>query len=149
MSQTLFTIGYERATPTSLIDALSGAGVKLLIDVRELANSRRPGFSKRALAGSLSEAGIGYVHLRALGTPKAGRQANHAGRMEEFRAIVEAGLDRPEAGLALAEARELAAAQPACLFCLEDDPARCHRTAVAARLTGFAVRHLHAPPPPG
>ncbi|MBX6745513.1 MAG: DUF488 domain-containing protein, partial [Acetobacteraceae bacterium] len=69
MSRPLFTIGYEQATPATLIEALRTAGVRTLVDVRALANSRRPGFSKRALAAALEEAGIGYEHLRALGTP--------------------------------------------------------------------------------
>ena len=36
--------------------------------------------AKRALAGSLEEARIGYTHLKALGTPKAGRLAGRARR---------------------------------------------------------------------
>ena len=83
----LRTIGYERATPASLIAALRAAGVRTVVDVRALANSRRPGFSKRALSAALDEAGIGYVHERALGTPAEGRAAVRNGRPEAMRPI--------------------------------------------------------------
>lgn len=78
----LFTIGYEGATPGAVADALAGAGVELLVDIRAVANSRRPGFSKRALAAGVEERGVGYLHLRALGTPAEGRAAARAGRHE-------------------------------------------------------------------
>lgn len=66
----LFTIGYEQTPPKAILDELQRAGVKLLVDVRAIASSRRPGFSKTQLAAGLDERGIGYVHLRGLGTPK-------------------------------------------------------------------------------
>ncbi|MEI9965338.1 MAG: DUF488 domain-containing protein [Caulobacteraceae bacterium] len=91
----------------------------LVIDVRAVAASRRPGFSKTMLAASLDEAGIGYLHLRALGTPKAGREAARAGRTAEMRAIFEAHLEEPQAQMALAEAAEIAANRPSALLCYE------------------------------
>jgi len=81
MTRTLFTIGYEGKTVEELLDQLNASGVKLLIDVRAVAASRRPGFSKTALAGALRERGIDYLHLRPLGTPKAGREAARKGRI--------------------------------------------------------------------
>ena len=69
----VFTIGYEDATPDRVRAALRAAGVATVVDVRALANSRRPGFAKRALSAALAEAGIGYRHLPALGTPPEGR----------------------------------------------------------------------------
>ena len=79
----LFTIGYEGRTLDEFLDRLGGSGAKLLIDVRAIAASRRPGFSKTALAGALAEVGIDYLHLRSLGTPKAGREAARKGRADE------------------------------------------------------------------
>src|SRR5436309_14693651 len=43
----LLTIGYEGTTIGAVLDTLSAAGVGLLIDVRALPRSRKPGFSKR------------------------------------------------------------------------------------------------------
>lgn len=68
----LYTIGYEGGPQAAVIDRLKAAGVEVVADVRAVAASRRAGFSKTILGTSLNEAGIDYVHLRPLGTPKAG-----------------------------------------------------------------------------
>jgi uncharacterized protein (DUF488 family) len=141
----LCTIGYEQATQAAVIARLKAAGVVVLIDVRAVASSRRAGFSKTLLAASLAEAGIDYVHLRALGTPKAGRQAVRAGHPAQMHAIYEAHLAEPEAQLQLAEALDIARERPAALLCYEADPATCHRRIVADRLVAagdFEVEDL-------
>jgi uncharacterized protein (DUF488 family) len=132
--KTFFTVGYEHTTLAGLIEGLQAEGVKRLIDTRDVANSRRAGFSKKMLSASLDEAGITYLHLRALGTPKAGRIANRAGRMDEFRKIYEASFQRPEAQLALLEAEELCRAQATALLCFCGDEAKCHRHRIAKAL---------------
>lgn len=137
----IHTIGYEEATPPALLAALAGARIATLVDVRALANSRRPGFAKRALSASLAEAGIGYLHLAALGTPPAGRQAVREGRPAEMRRIFTRHLQGTEPQAALAALRDRAARERVCLLCLEADPARCHRTLVAEAL-GAEVVHL-------
>jgi uncharacterized protein (DUF488 family) len=130
----LRTIGYEKATQGAVIAALQGAGVAVLIDVRAVPSSRRAGFSKRILAASLAEAGIDYVHLQALGTPKAGREAVRHGRPDEMRVIYEAHLAEPKAQLQLAQALDIARERSAALLCYESDAAHCHRRIVAERL---------------
>ena len=143
----IFTIGYEQATQAQVIGALKAAGVTLVIDVRAVAASRRAGFSKGVLAASLKDEGVDYLHLRALGTPKAGREAAHAGRTEEMRHIFEAHLAEPDAVVALADAAALAEKRPAALLCYEADPARCHRRILTDRLAehGFEVTDLRIP----
>lgn len=138
----VLTIGYERGTPATLIAALKAAGVQRLVDVRALANSRKPGFSKGALSAALEEAGIGYLHLRALGTPAEGRQAVRSGRPEVMRRIFAAHLAGTEAQAALANLSDLARRERVCLLCLEDDPRHCHRTLVAEAV-GLPTTHLH------
>ena len=81
----IFTIGYEGATVGEFVDALQKAGVERVIDIRALPLSRRPGFSKTPLRGALAEAGIEYVHLKALGTPADGRAAARGGAMPTWR----------------------------------------------------------------
>ena len=130
----LATIGYEQATQGEVIARLTAAGVRAVIDVRAVASSRRAGFSKTLLAASLDAAGIGYVHLRELGTPKPGRDAARAGRIAEMRAIFEAHLEEPGAQLQLGQAGEIARAEKAALLCYEADAARCHRRIIAQRL---------------
>lgn len=132
--KTFFTVGYEHTTLAGLIEGLQAQGVKRVIDTRDVANSRRAGFSKKMLSATLDEAGIGYLHLRALGTPKAGRIANRAGRMDEFRKIYEASFQRPEAQLALLEAEELCRAQATALLCFCGNEAKCHRHRIAEAL---------------
>ena len=75
----LFTIGYQQVTASAFLDELARAKIALLADVRAVAASRRPGFSKRQLAAGLDECHIRYLHLRGLGTPKEGRLAARAG----------------------------------------------------------------------
>ena len=134
MTKTLATIGYESATQAAVIDRLKAAGVEVLVDVRAVAASRRAGFSKRVLAASLEDAGIDYVHLRQLGTPKPGREAARAGRIDEMHALYEAHLAEPAAQLELAQATAIARDRKAALLCYEADVRRCHRQIVADRL---------------
>jgi uncharacterized protein (DUF488 family) len=128
----IFTIGYEATTMGEFIAALAGAGVERVIDVRALPLSRRPGFSKTPLKGALAEAGIDYVHLRALGTSPAGRDAARKGRHEELKRIYAGQLELPEAIAEGAQMMELAGEKPSALLCFERDPAGCHRTLLIA-----------------
>ena len=145
VSKQIFTIGYEGLDPEQLGGILKDAGVSLLADVRAVANSRKRGFSKGALGASVREAGLGYAHLRSLGTPKSGRQAARAGDAALMRRIYcEEVLDTADGQTALDELAAMAEAAPLCLLCFERDPALCHRRILAERLAerGFAVRDL-------
>src|SRR3954462_4060132 len=124
----IFTIGYEGATMDEFLSALKQAGVERVIDGRALPLSRRPGFSKTPLKGALEEAGIEYLHLKALGTPADGRSAARAGRHAELERIYAGQLELPEAIAQSAQMLDLAAEKPSALLCLERDPAHCHRT---------------------
>lgn len=144
----LWTIGYQGCTVAAVRDTLREAGVGLLIDVRAVASSRKPGFSKRQLAAELDEAGIAYVHLRALGTPKPGRDAVRAGHPERMVPIFMDHMkgDQPQAELA--QARQLASERRACLLCFERDHRTCHRALVAEMISaqgGQEVVHLAVP----
>ncbi|TPG22719.1 DUF488 domain-containing protein [Sphingomonas koreensis] len=124
----IYTIGYEGVTSDAFIAALTTAGVEQVIDVRALPLSRRPGFSKTPLKGALAEAGIGYVHLKALGTPKAGRDAAKKGDRATLEAVYEGQLELPEAQAQAAQMRDLAGEKVSALLCYERDPSCCHRT---------------------
>jgi uncharacterized protein (DUF488 family) len=116
-----------------------------VIDVRALPLSRRPGFSKTPLKGALADAGIDYVHLRALGTPAAGREAARKGRHAELQRIYAGQLELPEAIAQGAQMLALAAEQPSALLCFERDPGGCHRTLLLQAVAGDAeVVHLYA-----
>lgn len=124
----VLTIGYEGATMADFLAALTAAGVERVIDVRALPLSRRPGFSKSTLAASLAEVGIEYVHLKALGTPKEGRDAAKKGDVATLERVYEGQLQLPEAQAQAARMRALAAERPSALLCYERDPCHCHRT---------------------
>src|SRR4028118_157945 len=119
----LFTIGYEAVTQSDFLAALTSAGVARVIDVRALPLSRRPGFSKTPLRNALAEAGIDYVHLRALGTPAAGREAARKGRHAELQRIYAGQLELPEAIAQGAQMLELAREKPSALLRYERDAA--------------------------
>src|SRR5580693_8144040 len=123
----LFTIGYEQTPAKAVLDELEQAGVKLLVDVRAVTSSRRPGFSKTQLAAGLDERGIAYIHLRALGTPKEGRLAARAGHRDELFRIYEKHLRTPDARAEMDELAALAKDRRICLLCYERDPDGCHR----------------------
>jgi uncharacterized protein (DUF488 family) len=133
--QSLATIGYQGATPESFLRALAGARVELLVDIRAVASSRRPGFSKTKLAANVAQAGIDYLHLRALGTPADGRAAARAGRHAEMRKIFLAHMSEDEAQDALEDLAQIVrSGRRVCLLCFEADPAHCHRNIVASML---------------
>lgn len=125
---TIWTIGYEQATVAEVIASLTGAGVEVLADVRALPLSRRPGFSKTALAGALAEAGIEYRHFKSLGTPADGRAAARSGRHDNLVRIYAGQLELPEALAAGARLADLARECRVALLCYERDAHVCHRT---------------------
>lgn len=131
---TILTIGYEGAAVGDFVATLRAADVSILIDVRAIPASRRPGFSKKALMNILEENGITYVHLKYLGDPKEGREAARAGEYDRFRRIFLSHLKTDEAQKGLEEAANLVATASTCLLCYERDPTVCHRTLVADAL---------------
>ena len=145
MATRIFTIGYEATTMGEFIAALAGAGVARVIDVRALPLSRRPGFSKSPLRAALAEAGIDYVHLKALGTPAAGREAARKGRQAELERIYAGQLELPEAIAQGAQMIELAREKPSALLCYEREPGGCHRSLLLSAVApGAEVVHLFA-----
>lgn len=125
---TIYTIGYEATTMADFLSALTGAGVQRVIDVRALPLSRRPGFFKSSLAAALNEVGIDYVHLKALGTPKEGRDAAKKGDVATLGRVYAGQLELPEAQAQAARMLDLAREKPSALLCYERDPCHCHRT---------------------
>lgn len=144
----LFTIGYQETPPKAVLDELENAGVKLLVDVRAVASSRRPGFSKNQLASGLKERGIGYLHFRDLGTPKAGRLAARAGDIKTLEQIYARHLKTPQARHEMDELSTLiGTAGPVCILCYERDHKDCHRKFIAEIIEardGVAIENLQA-----
>lgn len=131
----LFTIGYEQAKPAAVLDELKRAKVDTLVDVRAVAASRRPGFSKRQLAAALDEQGIVYIHLQKLGTPAEGRQAARAGDRDTLKRIYDKHIAKPEPQAALDElAGLIKSGKRVALLCYCRDPDTCHRSRIVANV---------------
>jgi uncharacterized protein (DUF488 family) len=132
---TVFTIGYQECNLKAVLGTLAAAGVGLLVDVRAVAASRRPCFSKRQLAAGVATVGIDYLHLRGLGTPPDGRLAARSGRHADMRRIFERHLATEPARLELDElARLVEGGRSLCLLCFERHAEHCHRRIVGERL---------------
>jgi uncharacterized protein (DUF488 family) len=141
----LATIGYEAAELDDFVATLLAAGIKRLIDIRELPISRRRGFAKRALSEALADVGIAYVHLRGLGDPKEGRDAARAGDVSQFKRVFTRHMHSNIAQDDLRIASRLVEEGGACLMCYERDHVACHRTIVAEAISSSVavrIRHL-------
>jgi uncharacterized protein (DUF488 family) len=143
----VFTIGHGTRPVEELIECLSEAGVRTLVDVRRYPASRRnPQFGGDALAETLHAGGIGYRHAVELG----GRRSGEPGE-ERFACITTAGFRSYAARMTTAEwqaALQAALAEPdPCLMCAETLWWRCHRRLIAELLVarGHDVWHLIRP----
>jgi uncharacterized protein (DUF488 family) len=141
------TIGHGVRPAEELIETLSRAGAKTLVDVRRFPGSRRnPQFNRDALARTLAEAGIEYRHAVELG----GRRSGEPGE-ERFSCIRVAAFRSYAARMGLEEWQEALAgalSEPApCFMCAETPWRQCHRRLIAELLTarGHEVVHLIRP----
>jgi uncharacterized protein (DUF488 family) len=143
------TIGYEKANLDHFVGTLQAADVEVVVDIRDRAQSRRKGFSKTALSERLASSGIEYVHVKALGDPKEGRDAARSGNYSKFYEIFSAVMASDEAKNSLKEVAQLAESKQICLLCYERDHSQCHRKIVADELEtiiGVRTRHLGVQP---
>lgn len=141
----LNTIGYEGADLSEFISSVSEAGIEILVDVRDRAQSRKKGFSKTALSEALNAAGIEYLHLRELGDPKEGRDAARSGQWVKFYKIYSKVLASEVAQNAVAHIIKLSKSQSVCLLCYERDHKTCHRKCITDDIEcqiGLKARHL-------
>ncbi len=139
------TIGYEKTTLESFIQTLVVNEIDVLIDIRDRAQSRKKGFSKTSLSEAIREAGLEYVHFRALGDPKEGREAARAGQYSKFHSIFNKVMNSSVAKEALLEVGNIAEQKRICLMCYEKDHRFCHRKIVSdysTTKTGIDVIHL-------
>ncbi len=127
----IFTQGYEGKSIDEFIEKLRTHGAKTVVDVRLTPISRKKGFSKTKFRQHLQEAGVEYLHVRALGNPKEFRvKASTAQEcLDMYRDYME-----PRWNEALVPVIEAAHEAPICLVCMERDHNQCHRNLVAEEL---------------
>jgi uncharacterized protein (DUF488 family) len=156
----LLTIGAYGFEAARFFQALREAGVDTFCDIRWRRGVRGRDYAwanHARLAGRLAELGIRYVHLREVAPPPELRSrqitADAAAKVAK-RQRLELSPDFIAAYqlkiLAGFNAQEFvpkvgAEAQTVALFCVEREPAACHRSLLAAALQqqlGIVVRHL-------
>jgi uncharacterized protein (DUF488 family) len=143
---TVFTIGYEGLDIEAFMSLLTEHRIDMVVDVRELPLSRKPGFSKKALRSLLKLSGREYVHMAELGCPKRVRDryredGNWKRYTEGFMKHLKMQ-DNAIVGLS-----SLAASSNCALLCYEADSNFCHRSMVANAVKdycGARVTHLKA-----
>lgn len=143
----LYTIGYEGLDAERFLGELRTHQIRVLIDVRELPLSRKPGFSKSALSELLTAAGVEYRHLRELGAPREVRhRLRHTGDWQEYCIGYWSHLDGQDE--ALGKLSALIVDTSVCLMCFEADFQECHRSLIADRLVdqGRAKEAVHLSP---
>jgi uncharacterized protein (DUF488 family) len=144
---TVFTIGYEGLDIDAFVALLTEHGIETVVDVRELPLSRKPGFSKKALASVLSVSGLEYVHKVDLGCPKPVRNSyREDGNWKRYTSGFLQHLKTQER--AVAELADLARTSTCALLCFEADFNFCHRTMVADAVRdrcGAQVHHITGP----
>lgn len=142
----LYTFGYEGLAVGEFIDRLHAAGVRTVVDVRELPLSRKKGFSKQSFAEALRAAGIDYVHMPVLGCPKPIRNNYKAnGNWKTYTRAFNAYISTQKS--AILDLAKLSRQKTACLVCFEADFAYCHRSFVARAAVAVGappVLHLTA-----
>lgn len=145
----IWTIGHSTRPIGEFTDLLRAHAVNLLVDVRTVPQSRHnPQFNAEALAESLREAGLTYLHMPALGGLRKARKdsINDGWRNTSFRGYADY-MQTDEFSSALEELMADSRLQPTAIMCAEAVPWRCHRSLIADALAsrGWTVRHILSP----
>ncbi|KAA3449724.1 hypothetical protein C7I87_15530 [Mesorhizobium sp. SARCC-RB16n] len=144
----LFTIGYEGSDVEDFVSVLKAAKVELLVDVRDLPLSRKPGFSKNSLRSHLESSAIDYLHTKVLGDPKEGRLAARSGDRQRFERIFRSHVANEAAKKTIRELALQAETKNICLMCFERDHKDCHRSIVCEemlKIKNISVKNLGVP----
>jgi uncharacterized protein (DUF488 family) len=129
----LLTIGYQGRSLSELVRRLHERHVVLLIDVREIARSRRPEFNAAPLSAALERVGIRYEHVPQLGSPTRLRKALYeSGDFERFAGLYLAYVRRWRGDDVAQLTRAVRREGTVCILCYESDAEMCHRHIVAA-----------------
>lgn len=133
-SISVFTIGYEERTIKEFVERLKRNNITVLIDVREIPASRKPGFSKSRLSEILRNNDINYIHMKDLGSPKPLRKKlqqnnDYKSFFLEYRTYIDSKTEIVEELYKAVVSRETS-----CLMCMERLPEYCHRKIVAEKI---------------
>jgi len=141
----IYTIGYEGYVIEKFITKLIDSNIQQLIDVREIALSRKNGFSKGILASELKKAGIIYKHYPSLGSPKDIRhQLHNDWNYKKFFEEYKEHIKDKDVQESIRDIEGLSKVRKTVLLCFEKDYKTCHRSIIAEELKkrGWQVSHL-------
>ena len=139
----VLTIGYEDRDLAEILEIVHHRGVKLVLDIREAASSRKAGFNGRELNASFASLGVKYAHLPQLGCSRDERKALWRGGEREH--VAEKYRQRlAERSKSVEGLVEQVRAARTLLICLERNPQRCHRSVLGEklRMLGLQVEDL-------
>jgi len=143
--RTLWTIGHSTRSFEEFVELLVENRIQFLADVRHFPTSQRvPWTAKASLAKALSDRGIGYEHLEALGgfrkaLPDSG---NRGWRNSGFRGYADY-MASPEFAASLGRLIAIASERRTAIMCAEAVPWKCHRSVLSDALVVRGVRVIH------
>ncbi len=152
MARPFFTIGHSTRPIGEFVGLVSGAEVRLVVDVRTVPRSRtNPQYNSEAFAQSLAGYAIGYEHIAALGGLRGRKRdiaadVNGFWQNQSFHNYADYATGE-EFRAGLARLRELGHATPVAIMCAEAVWWRCHRRIIADHLiaAGETVFHILGP----
>lgn len=148
MSYPFFTIGHSTRSIVEFVDLLSGAEVRLVVDVRSIPRSRtNPQYNSEALIKTLPEFQINYRHLATLGglrrrSETVPPEINAFWEHRSFHNYADYAMS-DEFRSGLTALRELGHATPCAIMCAEAVWWRCHRRIITDYLISEGERVFH------
>ncbi|HNW70034.1 MAG TPA: DUF488 domain-containing protein [Bacteroidales bacterium] len=142
----IWTIGHSTRTMDEFIQMLESFQIEVVADIRSYPGSKRyPHFNKEALAVSLPEKGIAYIHLKELGGRRKVSVNSHntAWKDVAFRGYADY-METGEFLTAVTALEQLAGKKRVAFMCAEALWWRCHRALVSDFLKhqGWMVTHI-------
>ena len=133
MNKILYTLGYEGRNLREFLSILKSNNIHFLIDVRQIANSRKKGFSKSQLEKRLKRLDINYIHFRELGSSKELRDYlkdtdDFDGFRIKYKTLIKDTKDK------INDLLKLIVKDYCCLLCYEKEATKCHRSLIADEL---------------
>jgi len=135
------TIGHSTRPADEFVGLLAAHGIQTLVDVRTIPRSRHnPQYNGDALATTLADHGIAYVHAPELGGLRKPRpdSINLGWRNTSFRGYADY-MQTPPFDSAIDALVARAEHDPTAIMCAEAVPWRCHRSLVADALVARGI----------
>jgi uncharacterized protein (DUF488 family) len=148
MPNPFFTIGHSTRATEEFVALLTGADVKLVVDVRTVPRSRtNPQFNRDVLPAALAPRGVAYAHLPSLGglrgaQPNISPDVNAFWDNASFHNYADYAMSA-EFRTGLDELRDLGHATRLSVMCAEAVWWRCHRRIIGDYLIAAGEEVVH------